>query len=114
MSLVTALYMIDLISRVNIGLRILTFLVGLILFICFIAYFHIEKEDFKVKLAKKLAKKLVIAFLCLVIAIFFIPSERTVYLMASSHYMTQTGIPEKVLKVLNEKLDKIIETSNDR
>lgn len=42
------------------------------------------------------------------LALIFIPSKNTMYMMLATHYAGQSELPEKVLKAIEVKLDEII------
>ena len=88
-------------------------LILLIIILFFVSYWMLEddifsdiEENLEIIKKYKLGIKILVFNLLLVI---FIPSSKTVYMMMGSHYLNQKDIPQKVLKVLNNKLDEMIE-----
>ena len=53
-------------------------------------------------------RRAVIVFIPALILLVLVPSERTMYLMMGSHYLSQSGIPSKVEAVLSKKLDEYL------
>lgn len=63
-----------------------------------------EFEEFKPK-RNKVIKYLLITTVISSIFNVFVPSTKTIYAIGFSHYATQTQVPQKLLEVLNQKLD---------
>jgi hypothetical protein len=118
MNLEIILYLINLASNIQIVL-IVSSIFGLSLFGLYICtYISLytdsiisikELEDDHSIFNKKIRNRFSIILVCIISIATLMPSERIMYLMASSHYMKQTDIPQKVLKILNNKLDEMLE-----
>lgn len=102
MSAELTLYAINIIS--NIGYTIATiFLLFSVISIVLIMVYDDNLEELKKYF------KLILPLLAILLFInIILPSPKTMYMMASTHYLKNNGIPSKVLEVLNYKLDEII------
>lgn len=112
MELALFVYMIDVLSRISIISGLFIFSVPF----CYLMYSmfcHIEGYDI---LYKKTA--IVVFVLSLMISV-SIPSKETMYTMAAAYAgqvaaesLGKTEIPDKVLKIINNKLDEYVSSSS--
>lgn len=93
------LYAISVIGNIGelIALILLLFPIACIILIM------VNEKEFKKYL------KLILPFLAILLCIgIIIPDRKTMYMIASTHYLKKSDIPSKVLEILNHKLDEII------
>lgn len=117
--LVFWLYLIDLISNLETVLGIITAFSGIGLIILFIGYciFSTYPDENEKKILNNIShakKPLFIIFLISIFIAALFPSKTTMYTMAGSHYLNKTDIPDKVIKILNNKLDDIIDSKDSK
>jgi hypothetical protein len=112
MSLAMWLYAVDVLCNFSIamGVTFAVFAVGLFIFIL-VTFFHydIDKKVFDncISVWKRMAKKSWIAVLWLLVMV-ALPSQKTMYLMLGTAYLSQTNLPANVQKALELKLDDVI------
>lgn len=109
MNAVNCIYFIDLLDNLHITLALILSLniIGLF-FLGFMIWD--DKED---KLFKKLFKKFIFPLIILIPLCILIPDKTTMYMMFSLHFINKNDIPDKVLNILNIKLDEIINKSKE-
>lgn len=101
------LYLAGLLDSLRCILEITFFVCfGIFLFVLFNLYFIEYKEEEKCK--KIILKVSILGLIFSSLFLTFIPSKSTVYLMMGNHYLSKSEIPEKVLNVLNKKLDGLL------
>lgn len=90
------------------GCIILSGIFGLATYLTIFSDFDDKEEDGRNcrKLVVKYFAVSLIIGLTLLIPSLFIPSEKTLYLMAGTDLATQSGVPQKVVKIINDKLDE--------
>lgn len=119
MSIEWLLYLIDVSGSLKQSFGVTLVCLIMVLTISTIIYLHNDLtnkgyndyEDIKIRC--QYFYKILIPILLISIAIcIFIPSQKTMYAIALSHYSKQSEIPEKVLKAIEVKLDEVIEGSS--
>lgn len=114
MGLAFWLYITDFIANVS-ALFCVTWLVYLAIIGIFGFIWCLSESDETMELMSKFIKTLMsyiwIPLLAIVLSV-FVPAQRTMYLMLGSSYLSQTNLPEKVSKVLDLKLDSVIDELN--
>jgi len=110
MDAMNCMYFIDLLDNLHITLTLILILniVGLAI-LAFTIYD--EKENF---FLKKWFKRGIFSLIILMPLCIVIPEKTTMYMMFSIHYMNKSDIPDKVLNILNNKLDEIINESREK
>jgi hypothetical protein len=112
MSAATVIYLISLLSNLDLAFSIVFWFLVLGVIAISISYLavdertsEIEKEvrDLRLRQAKKVA---LIALAVLSLNV-LVPSEKTMYLMVGAHFFEQSELPPKVLEIINLKLDSI-------
>jgi hypothetical protein len=114
MGLTFWLYITDFFSNINdfcgITWFVYIFVLGL-----FMVVWGTSDDDETMELMSKFIKKMLrfswIPILFIFISV-FIPSQRTMYLMIGSTYLSKSDLPSKVSQVLELKLDDIIADMN--
>ena len=109
-----ALYLINLLSNVNLIL-VISLPIMILIIIIFLCSFSGEHDDICVKENcdhKSIFNKLMNITIILFLLWLLIPSEKTMYTIAATHYIKQSDLPAKVLTVINSKLDEVI--ANDK
>lgn len=111
MTLSAWLYIVDVLNSIN-NMAVIFFIVsgvGLFAFGFASTATIYSSEDWIEwrKKVKKYSKLIWIPILSLLFFV-FLPSEKTMYLMLGSSYLSSTGIPTKVQKALELKLDDVI------
>lgn len=67
-----------------------------------------EEDIQNISLCKKCCRLFLLFLIPSLIFAIFIPSKKTIYTMALAHYSKDSIIPQKVLQVIEVKLDDII------
>lgn len=99
------LYLISIITNLNVFFIITAVLSGALIFLGGVTWIESYSDKDDIVRGKKYMK---IGIICGLISIFitvFFPSERTMYLMIGANYLEKSGIPTKVEQVINKKLD---------
>ena len=117
MTLSTWLYLTGLLSNIDMINSILVTLSCFAFFILIIFYFvlYVNEDDSgknKFKEFVKLLSKKWYLFILYIIFACAIPSEKTMYLILGSNYLTSSDVPAKVSKILNLKLDELLADTN--
>lgn len=110
MNLETALYLTDILSNLSCLFYFcgtVVVLIGLLVgFWATLGLFNHNELDalfYSLKLIFLKIWPIWIAYLIFIIAV---PSKSTMYLMMGSHYLKQTDVPQKVMSILETKLDE--------
>lgn len=110
MSITTLIYLMGLLSSINYALFVFAIIFLVMTIVCGILYLsaqdfgEIEEQE---NLSRKI-KKWSIHFVFIVVLMATIPSKKTMWLMLGSSALEKSDIPEKVLIIINKKLDDII------
>lgn len=108
MSPTVILYLIDFLNGFNcFGAIIITAI--LILLIVLTIKWLADNDDRIEQPLTPMMKNLIKWFFILGALNILIPSEKTMYMMAGTHYLNKSEIPAKVEKIINDKLDDIIQ-----
>ena len=99
------LYTISILGNISNAIAVIGVLSLLLLIFSLIMRCNEDFDDINIK------KYLKLSLILLAISVFvgiLIPDQKTMYMMASTHYLKKSDIPSKVLEILNHKLDEII------
>jgi thiol:disulfide interchange protein len=108
MSAISTIYLISVIGNIYCILSLIFILACFATIFCLME-FLMERDDSSKRWLKKMS--LFLAIIGLISSLF--PGQKSMYLMASTHYLNKTDVPSKVLKALNGKLDKMIEEQKE-
>lgn len=113
MNLATVLYLVDFIHNLDgiIGIVILFYLLALIPLLFMWLAVEDDPRDSKFSLLQTYKKFILNKAWVLITAIFLsvvIPTEKTMYLMLGSVYLSKSNLPAKVSQALELKLDDVI------
>lgn len=114
MTLTSCLYLVEVISNIDIilgGLISLSALCFIVPTVIWIISIIVEDEHVYESISKlfKLYYKKAWLFIILIALNVIIPNKKTMYLMLGTHYLSQSGITTKVLQALELKPDNAIE-----
>lgn len=111
MSLELFLYLVSVLDNIGWLFGILFFvgiislvLFGLVYMDCVDDYYGDKEDNFKDN-TEKVVKKILVFMAIITPLSVFIPSKKTLYAIGLSHYAKQTQIPQKLMDLLNQKLD---------
>lgn len=111
MSIIAIFYLISVVQSLSVFLIVLTIAIGILLVIliisCFVDY-DINSEINPSKI--KFLKILIASLLTVSIINCIVPDKLTMYSMVGIKYLSSTQVPEKVMKLVNMKLDEYIES----
>lgn len=112
MTLSQWLYLVDVLDNIDtlIGLSVFSFLAFLVIFGVVSSVWHDDDDGFPEWVRKawsSIYRKMWVFFVALSVSL-LIPSQKTMYLMLGSSYLSTTGIPTKVQQALELKLDDVI------
>jgi hypothetical protein len=111
MSLELFLYLVSVLYNVS-GLCAILFVIGIISMVIYGCIYIFNFDEFygedEIKFKNntvKVIKTISVAMAIMVPFSVLIPSKKTMYAIGFSHYAKQTQIPQKLLDLLNQKLD---------
>jgi|SRR6185503_9549953 len=116
MNLVSWLYLTDILHSFDCFLGIVIFTTIVLFCISIVTFINLDnsKEDEQVEQIILKSYKKWWVFALIVILDLFIPSQKTMYLMLGSSFLSQSNLPSKVSQVLELKLDDIIKDLTDK
>ena len=110
MSLELCLYLIDVLEKITMFTSII-FVASAALFIGIICFVFFAEDDLseegKIELLG-LRKKSAIALFFSLSFCTFVPSPKTMYMIAGTNYLKQSDIPQKVRQLLDKKLEELL------
>lgn len=110
----TLLYIAGRLDEIHCIINLITFFI--LLPICVCLFYRIaeirdyeDNKDIKFKRYKKYLKKGLIYFITLVFINIILPNQKGVYVLLGTHYLKTNALPEKIMNIINNKLDSILE-----
>lgn len=115
MGLAFWLYAVDFISNIDSVFFFILFSYITLLVIFGLVWLAVDVKEYQEALyllIKKIVFKWWVAIIVLFLSV-FIPNQKTMYMMLGASYLSQSNLPEKVSKILDSKLDNVLEEMND-
>jgi hypothetical protein len=113
MSLTLLLYLTEVINNINkvLGFALVLYFISLVIFTIINTMSRIigddEVNNFTMPLIKKWLSKAWMMIILLFISL-FIPTQKTMYMMLGSSYLSNSNIPNQVSEILNLKLNDVL------
>lgn len=112
MNIAISIYLIELLRNINLFLHIILLIGPIGMFIIGIIYISMlyndpVHEDPAILLTKNILKKYWVILIVGAIST-FIPSQKSMYFMLGSKYLSQSNIPSKETEILSLKMDEYI------